>query len=273
MSSGDRVGVQMPTGPITVVTRYGQLQLAPEVLSSIAFSSEDSGVHTITLTDGSKFSGLVTAAQFEMKLSNSGREQTVKFPVSAMNRLVIKTRPDDKDDGAPALLLKKDDLLVATLQGELKFDTGFALITMNGSEIKAMSHPKENAADVSVTTADGTVFSGQLQDQEIACHLSSGIDLRVPVALVQSYSNPQSQAPSMMVDRIKAIVADLNADDYKQRDAAEQQLMKIPGVAGTLKALRDKQTPEAQQRIDVVLKELDKQVSKTPPAPAPPADQ
>jgi len=62
-----------------------------------------------------------------------------------------------------------------------------------------------------------------------------------------------------MMDRIKAIVADLNADDWKQRDAAEEQLVKIgAGVGPTLKALRDQQPPEAQQRIDSVLKKLGK---------------
>ena len=63
----------------------------------------------------------------------------------------------------------------------------------------------------------------------------------------------------MILDKIKSLVGDLNADDWKQRDTAEQQLVKIgPGVAATLKAMRDAQPPEAQQRIDSVLKQLQK---------------
>jgi hypothetical protein len=121
-------------------------------------------------------------------------------------------------------------------------------------------HPKDNAPDVSVTTWDGTVFSGQLESPDVVCHLGSGVDVRVPVALIAAYNNPVSKAPTMMLERINAIVADLNADDWKQRDAAEKQLLTLgPGVAGTLKGLRDKQPPEAQQRIDSVLKQLDKQ--------------
>jgi hypothetical protein len=76
---------------------------------------------------------------------------------------------------------------------------------------------------------------------------------------VRAYVNPSAQPSAMMMDRIKAIVADLNADDWKQRDAAEEQLVKLgPGVGGTLKAMRDQQPPEAQQRIDSVLKKLGK---------------
>src|SRR5207244_9787462 len=75
MASGDRVGVEMPTSPIPVVTRYGQLQLAPESIASIAFIPDDSGVHTINLTDGSHFDELVTIPEFVMKLATGGNGQ------------------------------------------------------------------------------------------------------------------------------------------------------------------------------------------------------
>jgi hypothetical protein len=269
MNSGDRVGVTMPTTPIAVVTRYGSLQLSPDMISSIAFTSEESGVHTFYLIDGSKFAGLVTAPEFDMKLTTGTKDQVVKFPTGELSRLVLKNRPEDADASAPSLQLKKDDVLVGTLTGELKLDTAFDTITVNAAEIKGLTHPKEDSADVSIATWDGAVFSGQLQSQDVACHLGSGLDMHVPVALVQAYVNPQSQAPAMMIERIKAIVADLNADDWKQRDAAEKQLVNIgPGVAATLKGMRDKQTPEAQQRIDSVLKQLEKAGAKETASPA-----
>jgi hypothetical protein len=259
MTSGERVGITMPAGPINVVTRYGQLQLSPDVIASIVFNSEDTGVHTIYLTDGCKFNGLVTAPDFEVKLSNAAGNKDVKFPVGALNQLVLKNRSDEKDESAPSLLLKKDDLLVGTLQGGLKLETAFDTIALNAPEIKAIAHPKDSASDLSITTWDGTIFSGQLQEQTLQCRLASGIDVQIPVGLLESYTNPVAAAPAMMIERIKAIVGDLNADDWKARDTAEQQLVKIgPGVIPTLKAIRDKQSPEAQLRIDSVLKQLQK---------------
>jgi hypothetical protein len=259
MNTGDRVGVSMPAGPINVVTRYGQLALSPDIISSIVFNSEDTGVHTIYLTDGSRFNGLVTASDFEVKLNTGGQDQTVKFPVGALNRFVFKNQSEDKDENAPALNLNKDDLLVGTLQGALKLDTAFDTIALNAPEIKAITHPKDNASDLSVTTWDGTVFSGQLEEQTLQCKLVSGIDVSIPIGLLASYTNPVAAAPAMMIDRIKAIVGDLNNDDWKQRDAAQQQLVKIgTGVIPTLKAMRDKQPPEAQQRIDAIVKQLQK---------------
>ena len=73
----------MPTAAIAVETRYGGMQLSPEMISSIAFSSEDSSVHVIDLTDGSSFNALVTAPEFEMKLTAAAQNQTVKFPVGS----------------------------------------------------------------------------------------------------------------------------------------------------------------------------------------------
>ena len=63
-----------------------------------------------------------------------------------------------------------------------------------------------------------------------------------------------------MVEQIKATIARLNADDWKERDRAEAQLVAMGPVAiGTLKKLRAGQPPEAQQRIDSVIKQLEKQ--------------
>jgi hypothetical protein len=259
MTSGDRVAVTVPSTPVTVVTRYGTMQLAPGVISSIIFNSDDSGVHTIELTDGSKFNGLVTATDFDVKLNTGGKDQDVKFPVSALNRIVFSVRPDGKEDAGPTLQLKKDDLLIGTLQGDLKLDTAFDTIALHAPELRAITHSKDSPTDLSVTTWDGTIFSGQLQEQSVQCHLKSGIDVDVPIGLVESYTNPVAVAPPMILDRIKTLVGDLNADDWKQRDAAEHSLVKLgPGVAGTLKEMRDQQPPEAQQRMDSVIKQLTK---------------
>jgi hypothetical protein len=257
MSGGDRIGVAMPTSPIDVVTRYGSLQLAPQIISSIAFSSADSSVHVIDLVDGSRFSGLITAPELELKLTAGG--QTVKLPTGALSRLVVTNPSDDKDDSVPDLKLKGDDHLAGSLQGTLQLDTAFDTMKLNAAEIRELGHAKESRVDLSVTTWDGTIFSGQLQDQEVLCHLITGVDVHVPIDLVMSYTNPSAQPSALMLDRIKAIVADLNADDWKQRDAAEDQLVKIgTGVVPTLKGMRDQQPPEAQQRIDSVLKKLGK---------------
>ena len=101
MRSGERVGVQMPTGPIEVVTRYGKLTLKPETVAAVLLQTEEHGVHEIHLTDGSKFAGLLGAEQFEMKLEapgTGGPEQKVKFPASSIRRIQLTGKVAEPDD-------------------------------------------------------------------------------------------------------------------------------------------------------------------------------
>lgn len=274
MRTGERVAVRMPAGPIEVVTRYGKLSLKPETVAGIVFQSEEHGVHEIVLTDGSRFAGLIPAETFELALedastaagpttapsSSPSNGQAVKFPASAIARLQLAARIDDPGDDTPTLTLSNEDLMVGSLAGELKVDTVFDTIAVNAAELKALTHPADNPLDVQLELWDGSTLSGHLQQPDVQCQLSSGVSVRVPVALVKEYRQPQPQPSGQMVERIKATVAELAAEDWRARDRAEAQLTQMgPSAAGVLRELRDKQTPEAQARIDSILKEFDKQ--------------
>ncbi|HMB94478.1 MAG TPA: hypothetical protein VKK61_00415, partial [Tepidisphaeraceae bacterium] len=87
----------------------------------------------------------------------------------------------------------------------------------------------------------------------------SGVAVKIPLSLIDHYSNPQPQPSAMMMDRIKAVAADLSADDWKQRERAQSQLVSMgPIVVGVLKQMSGSVPPEAQQRIDAILKQLEK---------------
>ena len=88
---------------------------------------------------------------------------------------------------------------------------------------------------------------------------------------------PQPQPSASMVEKIKSFIADLNADDWKQRDRAQAALIGMGSVAaGPLREMRIKQPPEAQRAIDIILQKLEEQRQKektplgasTTPAPA-----
>jgi hypothetical protein len=167
-----------------------------------------------------------------------------------------------------------DDLLVGGLTGELKMDTAFDTITLNAAEIKSLVHPPENALDVQVTLWDGTTLSGQLQQPDVQCQLKSGVTIRVPVALIDTYTQPQPRPSAQMAESIKALVADLNAEDWRARDRAEAALLSTgPTAIGVLREVRESQPPEAKARIDGLLKNLEEQrksQATTPPPAATP---
>jgi hypothetical protein len=265
MRSGERVGIKLPTEPLAVVTRYGRLTVKPDTVAAVLLQTEDSGVHQVMLTDGSKFAGLLDATSFPVTLDN---DQKVTFPASSVARMQFTNKvAEGDDDDRATLTMANDDVLVGTLGGKLAVDTAFDTISVNAGEIKSLTHPTPDSLDVSITLWDGTTLSGQLQDQELACHLTSGLDVKVPVALLSEYQQPSPAPADQMVDRIKATVKELNAEDWKVRDHAEATRVAMGPVAiGVLKELRPSQPPEAQQRIDSVIKELEKQRDAAPKA-------
>src|SRR5258706_8347050 len=258
LRSGERIGVRMPTENYTVITRYGALILKPSSIASIAFQNEENGVHEIYLTDGSKFAGLVNSEFFEMSLGDSKeKEQVVKFPASTIGRLQLTNKIDDSDDATPSMKLANDDTLVGNLIGQYKLDTAFDTLTLKGEQIKSILHSKTSPLDVIVRLWDDTSVSGQLQEPELNCQLKSGVTLKVPVALVAEYSQPQPKPADTMIEKVKQVVEKLNADDWKARDAAQKQLVALgTSIAPILRQLRASQPPEAQQRIDDILQTL-----------------
>jgi hypothetical protein len=274
LRTGERMLVQQPTRPLDVVTRYGTLKLSPDVLAAVAFQAEEHGVHQVFLTDGSRFAGLVMGDTFEMKLAAG--DQVVKFPASGIARLQLAGKVEDPDDSTASLSLANDDLLVGTLAGALKLDTAFSTLNMTTGEIRRLSRGKGSVQDVQVVLWDETTVSGQLQESEVSCKLKCGVEMNVPVALVEEYLQPRPTPSAAVAQTIEKLAADLNADDWQLRDAAQKKLVGMGTVViGILKQLRAKQSPEGQQRIDQIIKELEKSeksgggASAAPPPPPP----
>jgi hypothetical protein len=214
-----------------------------------------------------------------MKLSTGGKDTPVTFPCSAIARLQLNPHTPELDEYTPTLNLTNEDMLVGVLAGKLKLETAFDTLNLEAAQIKSLRHAKGSVQDVQVTLWDETTVSGQLSETELTCNLRCGVTMRVPVALVEEYNQPSPQPSDAMIKKVTAFVAELNADDWKARDRAETQLVGLgPVVVGTLKQLRSAQNPEAQQRIDSVLKQLAKQsetkspTSAGPAAPGAPAD-
>jgi hypothetical protein len=103
------------------------------------------------------------------------------------------------------------------LTGTLKLDTAFSTITINAGEVKKLTHTAGAPSDVQVVLWDDTTVSGQLQEQELAVLLKSGVAMKVPVALVEEYNQPRPQASGVVVESIKSLVGELNSDDWKAR--------------------------------------------------------
>jgi len=267
MRGGDRVLVKPPTGKIQAATRYGTLELDPSSVAAIAFQTEEGGVHQIFLTDGSRLAGLICGDNIEMELGGAGPQQTVQFPVSGMLRLQLVAKMPDADANSPSLTLTNQDLLCGALQGRLSLQTAFDVITLDAAQIR---HIARSGTDLQVTTWDGSIIDGWIAQTTAPCQLSSGAVLNVPLALMSEYNQPFPLPSPDMVKQIEASAADLNADDWRQRDHAEAALTSMgPAVIGVLRSIRPAQPPEAQQRIDSIIKKVQPSPAQLPSPPNP----
>jgi hypothetical protein len=261
MRTGERIAIQMPADPIMVHTRFGPMKLKPETLTAIIFQNEENPVHEIRMDDGTRLAGLVDSVLLEAKLASS--DQTIKFPLTSAARLQLKPESSDADESVAQLKLTNDELLVGSLVGKLKLDTGFSLLTLDADGIKSLTKIKESPADVQATLWDETSFRGQLQEPEVTCLTKGGLEVKVPIALLEEYTQPSPKPSGAMVAKIKELITALNADDWKDRQKAQEKLASMGNIAaGILKELRPTQPEEAQSRIDQILAAMEKEKDK-----------
>jgi hypothetical protein len=265
LRGGDRLAVDPPANKIQIATRYGLLSLDASTIASINFLTDESGVHEINLTDGTKISGLLATDTLDMKLSAASIDAPVHFPVAMMLRLQL-TKPAEVDAEAPTLSLLNGDQLYGSLQGTLKLQTSFDQITLDGGQIRRITRDAtETTGDAQVTLWDGSLMTGQLSGSNLSYLLLSGVELSIPSPLLSKYDQPHPLPSADMVKQIQSAAADLGAEDWRQRDRAEANLTTMgPAVIGVLRTARPKLDAEAQQRIDGIIKKLEFAEPKTP---------
>ena len=258
LRNGDHLAIVPLTQPIAVATRFGALQLPAAAIESVDLQPEEAPGHRIILKDQSAFTGIVTAAEFPLQFVASAG-QAAKVPVSAIRRIDFSLPVESPEAPTATMNLSGGDALAGSLDGDFKLDTGFTVITIKAPEVCRLIRTPGSASDAQVTLWDQTSIRGQIQESALPLKLGSGAAVSIPVGIIADYNCASPQPKSAVADKIKALVAQLNADDWKQREEAEKSLMAIgTPVLATLKDLRAAQPPEAQQRIDSIVKQLDK---------------
>jgi hypothetical protein len=256
LQSGDRLAVDMPAMPIEMLTRYGKVVVPPDQLLQLELGSE-AGFHRITLTDASQISGLMTADQISVRLASSGRE--FSLPVGAVARLQVTGDVTQKEGEHGTLKIVGGDVLIGTLTGNLRLDATFDTLTLAGEQLTALRPLRENSFDMQARLWDATAVSGQLNDPTVTMRLTTGLTLSVPATLIESYEHPAPQPSDQMTRQVNEVIARLAADDFATREAAEKQLVAMGrSILALLREARPSQSLEAQQRIDTVIRHLEK---------------
>jgi len=256
LRSGERCLIAPPTEPIEFVTRYGPLSLKPDRVAAVVLKN-GGNAHDVYLVDGSKLSGLLTRPQWGMKLTSASGDAKVQFPLAAVARVLLKPLPDDVGAGVSTLSLLGGDIVATRIEGSLKLNTPFDVLDINASEVRSLVRSDEDSSELVVTLFDQSVFRGTLVAPSLSVKIGGDIPVEVPTAALREYQNPQPFPSQSIVQKTKEQVALLNAEDWKQREAAEAALVNLgPTIVGVLQSSTGDQPPEVQQRLQSVLKRL-----------------
>jgi hypothetical protein len=259
LRSGDRMEVKMPEADIAVSTRFGVLKLKPQIIGSIAYQGEDEPVHRVQLVDGSRFAALVMADSYEVELATQAAGGPVRFSTASLGRMQFNSAINQPDEATPLMTLANGDVLAGTLQGQLRLETEFDTLAISSGEIKRLASMKTSPGDVQIVLWDDSLLQGQLHEPVLDFLSNCGVSMRIPASLVEEYAQPRPQPSDNVITTIKTLVERLNADDWRLRDEAQEKLVAMGPIAlGTLKQLRVKEAPEAQQRIDLIVPVLEK---------------
>lgn len=267
LRTGERMAIVPPAGPMEVATRYGVLRLPTGSVAEVVFRSEESPVHVVTLVDGSRMSGLLTAGVFELTLDGAAGSGVLSVPASGMLRLRPTAVSGELDvvgvgEGGAEMRVVGEDVLRGVLTGVMELDTAFETVRVEGSQVRQVERASEavsTGGEVRVTLWDGTVMTGRPRELAMGVRLGSGLVLQVPVDLVERYVNPSPRPSEAMAGRVRELVGRLNADDFRARESAQQQLIAMGAVViPLLVEMREGQPPEARQRLEQILSTLQK---------------
>ncbi len=278
LRTGERLRINIPPAELNLATPSGLIRLNPAIISSVVFASDENVVPQVHLVDGSKLSGLLSLPAFDLALAKSAYsqppvngslsasvEQRVRIPSASLLRMNFV--PEQEPDALPSTLtLTNQDVLYSQLTGSLALETRFDTLHIEGSQIKQLRHTSAGALDIQITLWDDSTLSGKLVETHLTCLLRCGVTLRIPIALVEEYHQPLPQPSPKIIQRIHQVARDLDADEFRQREWAQEQILSIgPSVLSILKQIQKTAPPEAVRRIEVITLKLTRELEKPGP--------
>jgi hypothetical protein len=263
LGGGERMRIKLPSGDFNLATPSGPIRVNPSLVSSVVFQGEENTVPEVHLIDGSKLSALLGTSTFDVTLVGLGAEQHACIPSAAVKRFTFAPE-QETDPLTPQFTLSNHDQLMGTIGGTLSLQTPFDTLHVEGSQIKKLTHTQAGEHDIQLTLWDDSTLSGRLVESHLTCVLNCGMMIQVPIALVDVYRQPIPTPSPPMVERIRQMVRDLDAESWKTRDRAQVQILSIGTPAlSVLKQLHATAPPEAAQRIALIINDLSAEVEST----------
>jgi len=268
LTSGDHLALDDSNGLPRLAFQWacGRVGLDGSALREVSIASPGSGKFNAVFLNGTSISGTLSAAQpeglgFNVKMGGEIRVKPQKIAA------VRFARRSSHDGTLSVAQIKGGDKLLGELTDEtFVLKTAYGDVNINVSQIKSITFKAGSPDQATVKKWDGNKMQGKLNVSEIGFAVTQGDRWGLPIGKIVSITCPQAIPPKAMRVKIKKLIAQLGAEDYKDRQAASKALVGIgKGIISLLKPHLTSDDPEIRQRIEDVLEQLGVKA----PAPAP----
>ncbi|MCP4374991.1 MAG: HEAT repeat domain-containing protein [bacterium] len=280
LASGDHLAIDTSGQYPKFTFRWacGTVDLNGKHLLEVVTTAPGSGKFKAVFRNGTHITGVLVPSVPDAAAPSA--PEGFRFDIKLVDEIVVKSeqiiavRLGKESSANPALstavVLSGGDKLFGELADEkFQVTTSYGKIDIDVSQIKNMTFKSKTAGQVSVRMWSGDVFKGMIDVKAIGFTVTPGDRWALPVGKITSITCPQAIPPKAMRQKVEKLVAQLGAENYKDREAAATALVGIgKGIIPLVRRHLSNKDPEIRQRVEDVLEQLG---DKTP-APAPPAN-
>jgi len=254
LRTGDRLAFDPDALACTFRTRRGSVPLKGGELLEVRLDHREHGVHRATFLNGSKLAGMLEPERIALPLKLGPKLDIPREMVRAL-RFAAETEEDPKLTRVK--LTNEDELFGQILDEAYTIVTDFGVVEVKSENLLGMSFDRADPSRVVARLWDGSTLRGFIQADGVRFGIRPGPVLSLPVGHIRQLDIPDAMPPEDVVRRVEKYVATLSAASYKDREEAQEALIRMGRKIGPLltKGLADSD-PEVRQRITVILEKI-----------------
>jgi len=270
LRNGDRLAFDAAALRCVLQTRHGEVPLRGKDLVEVRLDHEAHGVHRALFLNGSTLGGMLAPEKIALPIKLGTRLEIPREMVLALRFAAERAEH-------PALtrvqLSNEDELLGKLVDESYVLATDFGNVQVRPENVLSMAFDRFDPGRVAITLWDGkTTLRGRLRTESLRFAIQPGPVVKLHVGQVTELLCPEPLPPEDVVKEVRRHLARLSASSYKDREEAQEALIRMGRFIVPLlkKHLKDTD-PEVRQRVRVILERLgaDSQSRGALPAGAP----
>lgn len=259
LHTGEVLKVEPTEERVQLSAFFGDITVPQKQITRLTTPDDTHRYWMATLADGSEFACVVRNPTLKLKHPTIG---AFEVPLPAFKTYLAASgeeEAEEEEPQAPYVRFRSgDEVTCRVASAELHVATHFATIPVATKQCFEIKFGEEG--EVTADLCGGGTVEGRLQERFVEFEGGLAGKIRAFAGHIDRIVVPRPQLPPALEERIKALILKLGAEDYKEREAAQDTLSSIgKAAAPVLKHAKETiEDAEVLARLDVVLKKLTK---------------